>query len=106
MGGVWNALWTVVVALREGCCRLGRNLSVGGHAMDHLPTLQEVTEDLFRLLHDVAPERANELARELDAVRPTVIIDDQEIRHSITANPEQRTIRVGIPCLKRQLAMA
>src|SRR2546427_11052567 len=74
--------------------------------MEHIPTLEEVTQDLFRLLNDVAPERADELAWELNAVRPTLVIDEQETRHSFTANPERRLIRVGIPCLKRQQAMA
>src|SRR5579863_2770309 len=74
--------------------------------MGHTPTLEEVTQDLFRLLRDVAPERADELAREMNTMRPTVVVDEREVRHSFAAIPEQRTIRVGLPCLKRQLAMA
>jgi hypothetical protein len=74
--------------------------------MEHDPTLEEVAQDLFRLLHAVAPERGDELARELAELHPNVVVDEREIRSSFTATPETRTIRVGLPCLKRQLAMA
>jgi hypothetical protein len=74
--------------------------------MNHVPTLREVLDDLFRLLRDVAPERGDELDRELAALSPKIEIDEDELKDSFVATSQTHVIRVGLPCLKRQLAMA
>ncbi len=73
MGGMWNSLRTAALASWDRFSRLGRNGRGGVHATEQMPTLEEVTQDLFPLLHDVAPEHSVTLWNPLRSVSKSAI---------------------------------
>jgi Peptidase U49 len=66
----------------------------------------DVVDDIRRILHDVAPERAEELQEIVTRRGISILVENRQHESPFTANPRENIIRAYFPALVRQTVMA